>query len=95
MCDLLFKTNPLIKTNVISFILGGQFAVSGKRIRHRDIQFYKYLHAILGKRNPLEGHMVERIWHLIFDDTIEDRFTNYFNARKRCVENASWQGELE
>ena len=94
-CDLLFKRNVFVEQGRISFLLGGQFAVSGARIKKRCIKFYKFVASHLNTPNPLEGHIMERIWGLIFDDTLEDRFTSYDKARKRAVVGANWQGPLQ
>jgi len=94
MCDILFKTNPF-PHGEIKFNLGAQFCVSGKVIRSRCIQFYRFVHDMILKRNPIEGHVLERIWHVIFNPSIEDRFTYYYKKRLKCLQGANWQGEME
>ena len=93
-CDMLFKTNPF-PSKEIRFTLGAQFCVSGMVIRSRCLQFYKFIHDMILKKNPIEGHILERIWHVIFNVNIEDRFTGYYKKRQKCLQGANWQGRIE
>ena len=87
-CDILFKRNLFLEQRRIFFILGGQFSVPGRVIKNRCLGFYRFLLDILSKsKNPIEGHVMERIWHIIFNENIEDRFTGYFKIRNRCSDS--------
>jgi len=95
-CDLLFKNSPITDNSINIYNLGGQFAVSGENILYRDINFYKFVNRCLLKKNPIEGHMMERIWHIIFDGKTQDRFSLYKDSRNSCLEfGAYWGGEIE
>lgn len=93
-CNILFNNNPFPDGHV-RFKLGAQFCVTGKVIRNRCIEFYKFINDRLLKKNPIEGHILERIWHVIFNVNIEDRFTNYHKKRNDCLQGANWQGTIE
>ena len=95
-CELIFKDGPIRANSFNRFNLGAQFAVSGELILYRDVNFYKFINRCLLKKNPIEGHVMERIWHIIFDGKTQDRFTTYKNSRESCLElGAYWGGELE
>lgn len=94
LCEILFATNPF-PGGKINFTLGAQFCVSGDIIKGRSLRFYKFLHDMTLKRNPIEGHIMERIWHIIFNPAIQDRFTNYHKKRNDCLQGANWQGKIE
>lgn len=95
-CDLLFKNSPIRDGSVNIYNLGGQFAVSGKLILSRDINFYKFVNRCLLKKNPIEGHIMERIWHIIFNGETQDRFTAYKTSRGECLKfGAYWGGDIE
>ena len=95
-CDMLFKDGPVNKEYTNRFYLGGQFAVPGYLILNRDVQFYKFMQRALLKKNPIEGHIMERIWHIIFDGKTQDRFTVYAKSRGACLGvGANWGGVIE
>jgi len=95
-CDILFKRNIFLEQREISFILGGQFSVSGRCIKNRCLGFYRFLLDAVGhNKNPIEGHIMERIWHIVFNENVEDRFTEYFKKRDLCVRNANWGGAIQ
>ncbi len=95
-CELLFKDGPIGRRSLNKFTLGAQFAVPGHLILYRDVNFYKFVNRCLLKKNPIEGHIMERIWHIVFDGNTQDRFTLYKDSRKSCLElGAYWGGEIE
>lgn len=91
--DLLFSN--IQKGRSRFFYPAAQFAVKGSCIKNRDVHFYKILFDMLQKLNPIEAHLLERSWHIIFNNQVKDRFTEYYNKRTECVKGASWGGKIE
>jgi hypothetical protein len=61
--DLFGKTSDA----EFEFGLGAQFVVSGKTIRRHEKAFYEKMRDLLSyDSNPIEGHVVERFWQLVF-----------------------------
>jgi len=57
-----------------------------KNILHRHRQFYKYLFQYLNKfKNPLEGHIFERLWVPIFDGKTKDWISHYYDQRTKFL----------
>ena len=62
-----------------------------KNILFRSVNFYKYLLQYLQKfKNPLEGHIFERLWIPIFDGTTKDWISHYYSQRQKFL--GEWNG---
>ena len=57
------------------FGAGAQFCVSRATIHSRPKEFYEKIYAILARDvNPIEGHVIERFWPMIFlGENLEER----------------------
>ena len=91
-CKMLF-TNVNIERGVsIKYFTGAQFSVTGSCVKNRHVEFYKFIKVYNASFNPIEAHLLERLWETIFNDKIVDNISNYEKSKVKCLENAIWGG---
>jgi len=90
-CDMIFLENPFEK-EYIEIRYGANFCASGRHIKKRCKQFYQFLSMYLQTINPIEGHIMERIWSFILFSSIKDKITEYGKRRKIFLRGAHWNG---
>lgn len=91
-CEMIFSNLSFQNGDLISFNPGGQFSVKGSSILQRHINFYIFLREINRKLNPIEAHLLERLWPEIFDQKNIDRITCYENYKIDFLKNSIWGG---
>jgi hypothetical protein len=68
ICNTLFDKHP----HTFDAWCCGMFVVSKNMIRFRSKKFYeKCIEYLNWSNNPIEGHIFERLWTLIFDQSIQ------------------------
>ena len=90
-CDMIFLENPF-KSEYIEIKYGANFCASGKMIKKRCKNFYIFLSTYLETLNPIEGHIMERIWSFILFTDIKDKMTEYSKLRKAFIKGSTWGG---
>jgi len=91
-CKMLFSRVNIERGSFIKYYPGAQFSVTGSCIKNRHVEFYKFIKAYNARFNPLEAHLLERLWETIFNDKIVDNISNYEKSKAKCLENAVWGG---
>ncbi len=104
-CEMIFVDNPFknedwykawrdegISVGCFSITGASIFCAYGIKIKSRCKEFYKFLNMYAQSLNPLEGHIMERIWKYILYTDIKDKITEYSKKRKVFAKNASWNG---
>ena len=92
-CDMFFLENPFPSENqYVPVIYGANFCASGEMIKKRCKEFYQFLDIYAQTLNPIEGHIMERIWVYILFTDIKDKITEYSKSRKAFTRNATWGG---
>ena len=90
-CEMIFVESPF-ESDTHSICGGALFCCYGLNIKKRCKQFYEFLNMYAESLNPLEGHIMERIWKYIMFTDVKDKITEYSKKRKVFARNASWNG---
>ena len=91
-CEMVFVDSPFGEENSHVINGGAIFSTYGLNIKNRCKEFYEFLNMYAQSLNPLEGHVMERIWRYILFTNVKDKITEYSKKRKVFVRNASWNG---